>query len=84
MERNFAKFKANAFAIRKLKGKEKCEKECSEKATFVYNSVQKANATERFILTLQLNFYTWFSHVDPFEIKTLRRGQSDFHQKFSF
>ena len=40
-------FKTKAFAVRKLKEEEKCENEHREKAIFVYNFVQKTNATER-------------------------------------
>ena len=43
-------FKTKALAaavVQKLKGKEKCVNEHGEKANFVYNSVQKTNATER-------------------------------------
>ena len=38
-------FETKASAVRKLKGKENWESEHREKANFMYNFVQKANAT---------------------------------------
>ena len=61
-------FKSKAFAVRKLKGKENCENEHRETASFMYNFVQKTNATKKlswhFTSTLPLNFFTRFSPED--------------------
>ena len=63
-------FKSKAFAVRKLKGKENWENEHRETASFMYNFVQKTNATKQlwwhFTSTLPLNFFTRFSPEDPF------------------
>ena len=40
-------FKTKALAVRKLKGKENCENEHRETASFMYNFVQKTNATKQ-------------------------------------
>ena len=65
-------FKALAFAVQKLKGKENCENEHIEKANFLYNFVQKTNATEQlrwhFIPTSRMTFFMRFSPEDPSEI----------------
>ena len=61
-------FKTKALAVQKLKGKEKCENEHRETASFMYNFVQKTNATKQlwwhFIPTSPLNFSTQFSADD--------------------
>ena len=53
-------FKTKALAVRKLKGKQNCENEHREKASFMYNFVQKTNATKQlwwhFISTSPLIF----------------------------
>ena len=63
-------FKTKALAVQKLKGKENCENEHRETASFMYNFVQKTNASKQlcwhFIPALPLNFYTRFSPEDPF------------------
>ena len=63
-------FKTNALAVRKLKGKENCENEHRETASFMYSVVQKTNETKQlwwhFIPTSQLNFLKRFSPRDPF------------------
>ena len=55
-------FKTRALAVWKLKGKENCENEHREMASFMYNLVQKTNATVQlwwhFIPTSPLNFFT--------------------------
>ena len=64
-------FKTNALAVRNLKGKENCENEHRETASFMYNFVQKSNATKQlwwhFIPTSPLNFshgfhFLWFAY----------------------
>ena len=59
-----------AVAAWKLKGKENCENEHRETANFMYNFVQKTNATVQlwwhFIPTSPLNFFPRFSPEDPF------------------
>ena len=63
-------FKTRALAVWKLKGKENCENEHRETASFMYNFVQKTNATVQlwwhFIPTSPLNIFTRFSPEDPF------------------
>ena len=63
-------FKTKALAVWKLKGKENCEDEHRETASFVCNFVQKINATKQlwlhFLPTSPLNFFTQFSPEDPF------------------
>ena len=53
------------------KGNVRCENEHIETANFMYDFVQKANATEQlrwhFIPTSQLNFFIRFSPDDPSE-----------------
>ena len=62
-------FKTRALAVWKLKGKENCENEHRETASFMYNFVQKTNATVQlwwhFKPTSLLNFFTRFSPEDP-------------------
>ena len=76
-------FKTRTLAVWKLKGKENCESEHRETASFMYNFVQKTNATKQlwwhFIPTSPLNFFTRFSPEDPFE----KEPKSDFRQKSS-
>ena len=66
-------FKTKAFAVRKLKEEEICENEPREMAIFVYNFVQKTNATERlwwhFIPTSQLVYIRRFLAKNPFEME---------------
>ena len=63
-------FKTRALAVWKLKGKENCENEHRETASFMYNFVQKTNATVQLwwhlIPTSPLNFFTRFLPEDPF------------------
>ena len=46
LKRSVPNFKTKALAVRKLKGKENCENERRETASFMYNFVQKTNATK--------------------------------------
>ena len=41
-------FNTNALAVQKLEGKENCENEHREMASFMYNFVQKTNTTSNF------------------------------------
>ena len=63
-------FKTKASAVRKLKGKENCENEHRETASFMYNFVQKTNATKQlwwhFTPSSPLKIFTPFSPEDPF------------------
>ena len=81
-------FKTRALAVWKLKGKENCENEHRETASFMYNFVQKTNATVQvwwhFIPTSPLNFFTRFLPEDPFKRKFMKRPKSDFLQKSNF
>ena len=71
-------FKTKALAVRKLKGKENCENEHRETASFMYNFVQKTNATKQlwwhFIPTSPLNFSHGFHQKIPFK-RNFRRDQ---------
>ena len=54
-------FKTKALAVRKLKGNENCENEHREKASFMYNFVQKTNAhsDSRTPYEVLLNKFLW-------------------------
>ena len=71
-------FKTKALAVWKLQGKENCENEHRETASFMYNFVQKTNATKQlwwhFIPTLPLNFSNGF-HQKIRSERNLRRDQ---------
>ena len=77
-----------ASAVQKLKGKEKWENEHREKANFLYNFVQKANATEQlwwhFRPTSQRNSFSRFSPVDPFQIELSEETKKLFSPKVQF
>ena len=66
-------FKALVLAVQKLKGKENCKNEHVETANFLYNFVQKTNATEQlrwhFIPSSRLKFFIQFSPDDPSKIE---------------
>ena len=63
-------FKTRALVVWTLKGKQNCENEHRETASFMCNFVQKTNATVQlwwhFIPTSPLIFFTRFSPEDPF------------------
>ena len=63
-------FETKALVVWKLKGKENCENEHRETASFMYNFVQKTNVTVQlwwhFIPTSPLNFFIRFLPEDPF------------------
>ena len=71
-------FKTNALAVQKIKGKENCENEHWETASFMYNFVQKTNATSNFDgILYQLRhwiFHTVFTRRSVLK-GTLRRDQ---------
>ena len=66
-------FKTKGLAVRKLKEEENCENERREKASFVYNFVQKSNATEQlwwhFYQLRNWFFFRRFSAKNPFEME---------------
>ena len=64
-------FKTSALAVWKLKGKENCENEHRETASFMYNFVQKTNATVPL----------WWHFIPPSPLIFFSHG---FHQKIRF
>ena len=56
-------FKTRALAFQKLKGKENCENEHRETASFMYNFVQKTNAHHATLMAFYTNFATEFFHT---------------------
>ena len=60
MKGSVPKFKTKVLAVQKLKGKENCKSEHRETASFMFNFVQKTNATKQLrwhiIPTLPLSF----------------------------
>ena len=81
-------FKTKALAVRKLKGKENCENEHRETARFMYNFVQKTNATKQlrwhFTPTSPLIFSHRFHQNIRFKRNFKKRPKSDFRQKSNF
>ena len=79
-----------ALAIWKLKGKENCENEHRETASFMYNFVQKTNATvpcnfDGILYRLRhLIFSHGFHQKIRFKRNFKKRPKSDFRQKSNF
>ena len=72
-------FKTKASAVRKLKGKENCENEHRETASFMYNFVQKNQFNQATLMAFYTNFATENFHTVFTRISvlkgTLRRDQ---------
>ena len=81
-------FKTKASAVQKLKGKENWENKHREKANFMYNFVQKANATRQiwwhFRPTSQRISFWRFSPIDPFQIELSEETKKPFSSKVQF
>ena len=81
-------FKTTALAVQKLKVKENCENEHRETASFMYNFVQKTNATSDFDDILYQRRHWTSSHGFHQKIRFKRnfkkRPKSDFRQKSNF
>ena len=88
IEGKWTKFKDQGFSRSKLKGKENWENEHREKANFMYNFVQKANATKQlwwhFRPTSQRISFWRFSPIDPFQIELLEETKKLFSSKVQF
>ena len=81
-------FKTNALAVQKLKGKESYENEHRETASFMYNFVQKTNATSNFDgILYQLRHWIsshGFHQKIRFKRNFKKRQKSDFRQWSNF
>ena len=75
-------FKTTALAVQKLKGKENCENEHWETASFMYNFIQKTNATSDFD-GIYTNFATEFLHT-VFTRRSVLKGTLRRDQKLIF
>ena len=88
-ERKCANFQDQGISRSKLKGKVNCENEHREMASFMYNFVQKTNATKQLVGGILYQLRHWiFSHGFHRKIRSERnfkkRPKSDLRQKVQF
>ena len=87
-ERKGAKFLDQGIGHSKVKRKRRLWKWTQRTASFMYNFVQKTNATKQiwchFIPTSPLAFFTRFSPEDLLKRNFKKRPKRDFHQKSNF